>query len=62
MTVKEIAANIGRTGVLAADGGLNIEVEILDANVVYGHLRYKVTPVAGSGVAVVDAGRVFIKS
>ncbi len=58
MTLRDIVANIGKTATLRTADGLMVTVKILDATQAYGNIRYKVTPLAGIGEAVVDAARV----
>lgn len=60
MRLTEIVGNIGKTATLRTAEGLGVEVKITDANLVYGNVRYKVEPVAGTGEAVVDAARLKI--
>jgi len=50
---------IGKTGNIN-QGGLNIDVKILDAKSSYGTTRYLVTPVSGSDEVWVNADRVII--
>lgn len=38
--------------------GMKVEVKILEIKSAYGRTRYKVTPVAGSGEAVVESVKV----
>lgn len=45
--------NIGKDANLTLDNGLIVLVRILDAKFSYGHVIYTVTPVAGSGTALV---------
>ena len=49
-SAQELKENIGRHGLLAITGTtLEFTVLILDARSRYGHLDYKVTPLAGAG-------------
>jgi hypothetical protein len=49
-SAQELKENIGRQGLLSVTGtALKFAVAILDARSRYGHLDYKVTPIAGNG-------------
>jgi hypothetical protein len=49
-SAQELKENIGRHGLLVITGTtLEFTVLILDARPRYGHLDYKVTPLAGAG-------------
>ena len=49
-SAQELKENIGRQGSLTITGtSLKFAVLILDARSRYGHLDYKVTPIAGEG-------------
>ena len=49
-SAQELKENIGKQGLLSVTGtALKIGVTILDARSRYGHLDYKVTPIAGEG-------------
>ncbi len=49
-SAQELKENIGRQGLLSVTGTtLKFVVTILDARSRYGHLDYKVTPIAGEG-------------
>ena len=49
-SAQELKENIGKQGLLSVTGtALKIGVTILDARSRYGHLDYKVTPIAGAG-------------
>lgn len=49
-SAEELKENIGKTGMLTVSGTeLRFAVLILDARSRYGHLDYKVTPLAGAG-------------
>ena len=51
-TAQELKQNIGKTALLTVSGtALKIGVFILDARSRYGHLDYKVRPIAGEGEA-----------
>ncbi len=45
---------IGQTVLWAIDPAVRIEVRILDATTAYGHTRFLIQPVAGSGEKWVD--------
>lgn len=57
MTVKEMAALIGRTAMLYA-GDLAIQVRVTDARTRFGSVDVLVTPVAGHGLKWVLADTV----
>jgi hypothetical protein len=59
MRVSDIAV-IGKQGAFFVDG-LLIFVTILDVKEVWGTLRYRVTPVAGSNEVWINAARVTIQ-
>ena len=46
--MKEQLKNIGKKARITA-GGLSVNVKILDFKLSYGHPRYLVTPLSGSG-------------
>ncbi len=49
-SAQELKENIGKQGLLSVTGtALKIGVTVLDARSRYGHLDYKVTPIAGEG-------------
>lgn len=49
-SAQELKENIGRQGLLSVTGTtLKFLITILDARSRYGHLDYKVTPIAGDG-------------
>jgi hypothetical protein len=49
-SAEELRENIGKTGMLTVSGtALKFSVLILDARSRYGHLDYKVRPIAGDG-------------
>lgn len=59
MTNAELAAFVGREGLITFDGGkLTIEVHSKDAREVYGRLDILVEPVAGTGQAWVAESRI----
>lgn len=53
MTKKLLETYVGKIGTIFAKG-LTIEVNIMDVKEAYGNVRYKVTPVAGSGEVWVE--------
>ena len=49
-SAEELKENIGRHGLLSVSGtALKFVVTIIDARSRYGHLDYKVRPIAGDG-------------
>jgi len=49
-SAEELKQNIGKTGTLTVSGtALKFVVTVLDARSRYGHLDYKVRPIAGEG-------------
>ena len=49
-SAQELKENIGKQGLLSVTGtALKFSITILDARSRYGHLDYKVTPIAGDG-------------
>ena len=49
-SAQELKENIGKQGLLSVTGTvLKFSITILDARSRYGHLDYKVTPIAGDG-------------
>lgn len=57
--VNELSQAIGKIANID-QGGLSVDVKILDAKQSYGTTRYLVTPMAGSGEIWVNADRVTI--
>jgi len=60
VSVLELAAIIGRLGLLRVDG-LGVAVEIVNVRQAYGQVRYDVKPVAGTGTVTVAADRVTLE-
>jgi hypothetical protein len=58
--IEAARMNVGRTGMLDIEKGLQMEVRILGVKSRYGHTDMLVTPVAGNGEAWVEATRVVI--
>ena len=58
MTNAELAAYVGRTGLLSFDGKIAVEVRAHDAREVYGRLDILVEPVAGTGEVWVAESRI----
>lgn len=58
MTSAELAAYVGRKGLLSMGGIIAIEVKSLDAREVYGRLDILVEPIAGTGKAWVAESRI----
>ena len=58
---RELQNYIGQKGLLSFDV-LKCQVNILDAKMAYGNLRFLVTPVSGSGEVWVDSSRVSVSS
>ena len=56
-TTNDLAQSIGEVGNLS-QGGLSIDVRILNAKQVYGCTRFLVSPIAGHGEVWVSADRV----
>ena len=50
MTARDMAALIGRTGVVRT-GPFQVRVTVLDVKQAYGEMHYQVRPLEGSGVA-----------
>ena len=49
-SAQELKENIGKQGLLSVTGtALKFSITVLDARSRYGHLDYKVTPIAGDG-------------
>ncbi len=57
MTVKELAANIGKQGLLSISN-MQVLVSIKNARTVFGRIDYQVTPVNGTGTTWVESNRV----
>jgi len=61
MTATEMAAIVGRKGMLAGNGpqfGLHFPIEVVDVKTAYGRIDYVVRPVGGYGSLVVNSDRV----
>ncbi len=56
MTVKELAANIGKKGFLNIDN-MQVHIEIIDARQVFGRVDFQVTPCDGNGNNWVESRR-----
>jgi hypothetical protein len=59
MTTADLAKTIGREAILSSDK-LCFTVQIQDAKLAYGNVRYLVSPVSGTGSVWVDSSRVQI--
>jgi hypothetical protein len=61
MSLRGLAAAIGKVGTLTTTEGLKIEVRVLDARQAYGRTEYLVAPTHGKGEAWVTTARVRLK-
>jgi|ERR1700676_2143627 len=61
MSTLTLSQSIGKLGTIN-QGGLTVDVTVLDAKQAYGCTRFLVSPVAGSGEVWVSAERVQIQS
>lgn len=57
MSVKEMAANIGKVGLLSIQS-LRVRVTVLDVRVTFGRTDFQVSPVDGQGNVWVESSRV----
>lgn len=57
MSVKEMAANIGKVGLLSIQS-LRVRVTVLDVRVTFGRIDFQVTPVDGQGDVWIESSRV----
>ena len=57
--VQTLATNIGKRGWVNL-GDIRIRITIRDVGYAYGHVRYFIEPIAGSGSGWVDAKKVVI--
>jgi hypothetical protein len=62
MNAAEMAANIGKTGLLSTEKTLQITVKISDVRQVFGRLDYLVSPANGTGSTWVESSRVTVLS
>ena len=58
MTSAELAAYVGREGLLSCGGSIGVQVKSLDAREVFGRLYILIEPVAGTGQAWVAETRI----
>jgi len=57
MSVKEMAANIGKVGLLSVNS-LHVRVTVLDVRVTFGRTDFQISPVDGDGKIWVESSRV----
>lgn len=57
-TTRTLSPLVGQRGRLPMGDSMMVDVEVMDARVVYGQTQVSVSPVAGTGRMWVDAGRV----
>jgi hypothetical protein len=62
MTVKEMAALIGTTGLYNVSRDVYMSVKILDMRLSYGNVQAQITPVAGEGEMWVQLGSIKAQS
>lgn len=58
MSVKTLAASIGKTGLLTVNFTLHVRVTVVDVRVTFGRTDFQVTPVDGHGELWVECSRV----
>lgn len=60
MTLKELAAVIGREGKFSPIAGFIVNVRVTDARQVYGRTDYAVVPLSGEGLTWIESKRVHL--